>query len=53
MEVEEGKLVVYLKSALEAKDINKFLVNKGIYLNHLVKRKHSLEEQFLQLTNKN
>lgn len=53
MELEEGKLVVYLKSALEAKDMNKYLVDKGIYLNHLVKRKHSLEEQFLQLTNKN
>ena len=53
MDLEEGKLVVYLKSALEAKDMNKYLVEKGIYLNHLVKRKHSLEEQFLQLTNKN
>ena len=53
MEMEEGKLVVYLKSALEAKDMNKYLVDKGIYLNHLVKRKHSLEEQFLQLTNNN
>ncbi len=51
MEMEEGKLIVYLKSALEAKDMNKYLVDKGIYLNHLVKRKHSLEEQFLQLTN--
>jgi len=53
MEMEEGKLVVYLKSALEARDMNKYLVDKGIYLNHLVKRKHSLEEQFLQLTNNN
>lgn len=53
MELEEGKLIVYLKSALEAKDMNKYLVDKGIYLNHLVKRKHSLEEQFLQLTNNN
>ena len=53
IEMEEGKLVVYLKLALEAKDLNKYLVDKGIYLNHLVKRKHSLEEQFLQLTNKN
>ena len=38
MEMEEGKLVVYLKSALEAKDMNKYLVDKGIYLNHLVKK---------------
>jgi ABC-2 type transport system ATP-binding protein len=53
IDLEEGKLVVYLKSAFEAKDMNKYLVDKGIYLNHLVKRKHSLEEQFLQLTNNN
>ena len=53
MEMEEGKLVVYLKSALEARDMNKYLVDKGIYLNHLVKRKHSLEEHSLQLTNNN
>lgn len=51
MEIEDGKLIVYLKAALEAKEMNKYLVDKGIYLNHLVKRKHSLEEQFLQLTN--
>jgi ABC-2 type transport system ATP-binding protein len=53
MVLEEGKLVVYLKQAFEAKDLNKYLFEKGIYLNHLVKRKHSLEEQFLELTSKN
>ncbi|MBA4153986.1 ABC transporter ATP-binding protein [Flavobacterium sp.] len=53
MVLEEGKLVVYLKHAFEAKDLNKYLFEKGIYLTHLVKRKHSLEEQFLELTSKN
>ncbi len=53
MVLEEGKLVVYLKQAFEAKDLNKYLFEKGVYLNHLVKRKHSLEEQFLELTSKN
>lgn len=53
MVLEDGKLVVYLKQAFEAKDLNKYLFEKGIYLNHLVKRKHSLEEQFLELTSKN
>jgi ABC-2 type transport system ATP-binding protein len=53
MVLEEGKLVVYLKQAFEAKDLNKYLFEKGIYLNHLVKRKNSLEEQFLELTSKN
>lgn len=45
-----GKLIVYLKSPLEAGAMNRFLFEKNIVLNHLVKRKHSLEEQFLELT---
>jgi ABC-2 type transport system ATP-binding protein len=49
---EEGKVFVYLKSALEAADLNKFLFDRTISLSHLVKRKHSLEEQFLELTKK-
>jgi ABC-2 type transport system ATP-binding protein len=50
---EDGKLTAYLKEPLEARDLNKLLVEQNIYLNHLVKRKHSLEEQFLELTSKN
>lgn len=48
---EEGKLLVYLKSNIEAQDLNKYLFENNIILQHLVKRKHSLEEQFLELTN--
>ena len=47
---EDGKVLLYLKSALEAKDLNQFLFSKNISLSHLVKRKNSLEEQFLELT---
>ncbi|HEY4618394.1 MAG TPA: ABC transporter ATP-binding protein [Flavobacterium sp.] len=47
---EEGKVFVYLKSALEAANLNKFLFENNVNLSHLVKRKHSLEEQFLELT---
>lgn len=47
---ENGKLLVYLKKPLEASELNRFLFEKNIVLNHLVKRKHSLEEQFLALT---
>ncbi len=50
MEETEGKLLVYLKGQLEADELNRLLCEKGIYLQHLVKRKYSLEEQFLQLT---
>jgi ABC-2 type transport system ATP-binding protein len=51
--LEEDKLIVYLKLPLEAAELNRFLSEKDIYLSHLVKRKHSLEEQFLQLTSQN
>ncbi|MFV8369265.1 ABC transporter ATP-binding protein [Flavobacterium sp. LB2R40] len=47
---EDGKVLVYLKNDLEAKELNRFLFEKNILLNHLVKRKNSLEEQFLELT---
>ena len=47
---EDGKVLVYLKSDLSASDLNQFLFSKNIVLNHLVKRKNSLEAQFLELT---
>ena len=47
---EEGKILVYLKSELSASELNKFLFSKNIALSHLVKRKNSLEAQFLELT---
>jgi len=50
IEETEGKLLVYLKEPLEPAELNRYLSTNGLYLNHLVKRKHSLEEQFIQLT---
>jgi len=47
---EEGKVMVYLKSPLKASDLNNYLFENNIFLNHLVHRKTSLEEQFLELT---
>jgi ABC-2 type transport system ATP-binding protein len=50
--VNEGaKVLVYLKHDWDAKELNQFLFEKNIVLSHLVKRKNSLEEQFLELTN--
>ena len=49
---DNGKILAYLKKPLEAKDLNRMLFEEKIVLNHLVKRKHSLEEQFLELTSK-
>ncbi|KIA85574.1 ABC transporter ATP-binding protein [Flavobacterium sp. AED] len=48
---ESGKILVYLKHDWEASELNQFLFEKNIVLSHLVKRKNSLEEQFLELTN--
>lgn len=48
--IENEKVLVYLKEPLEAKDLNQFLFERQIVLQHLVKRKNSLEEQFLTLT---
>lgn len=47
---ENSKILVYLKKPIESADLNRYLFENNIYLNHLVKRKHSLEEQFLELT---
>jgi ABC-2 type transport system ATP-binding protein len=44
---------VYLNANLEASELNSHLFKQNITLTHLVKRKHSLEEQFLELTSKN
>ncbi len=50
IEKEDKKLLVYLKNNLEPSELNSYLFKQNIILTHLVKRKHSLEEQFLELT---
>lgn len=48
---EEGEAIVaYLKEPLASKELNQILFEKGIVLSHLVHRKESLEEQFLEIT---
>lgn len=48
---DDDKIIAFLKDDLEADELNQILHSQGIFLSHLVKRKESLEEQFLQLTN--
>ncbi|WP_166382204.1 MULTISPECIES: ABC transporter ATP-binding protein [unclassified Polaribacter] len=43
-------IIATLNSEISATEINEFLFKKGILLSHLVKRKPSLEQQFLDLT---
>lgn len=46
----EGKLLVFLKQDIASEELNTYLFQHNIVLEHLVKRKNSLEEQFLELT---
>jgi ABC-type multidrug transport system ATPase subunit len=46
-------LIAYLNEPMDASELNKHLFSKGITLSHLLKRKESLEEQFLELTKQN
>ena len=50
VKVEDDLITAFLNESMSASDFNQLLFNKGIILSHLVKRKESLEEQFLQLT---
>lgn len=47
---ENDLLIAYLKEPLEGAELNKQLLEKGIFLSYLVHRKESLEEQFLEIT---
>jgi ABC-2 type transport system ATP-binding protein len=49
-EIIDDKVFAYPKSDLDGAFLNRTLQEKNITLTHLVKRKQSLEEQFLELT---
>ena len=46
-------IIATLRDDTSATEMNTFLFEKGLFLSHLVKRKPSLEQQFLDLTNNN
>ncbi len=48
---EQEIIIANLNEDLSASDINNYMYKNGITLSHLVKRKPSLEKQFLDLTN--
>ena len=48
----DGKVIINSKTTIDASELNKYLSENNIYLTHLIKRNHSLEEQFLELTKK-
>lgn len=53
IKVEEGLITAFLNEPMSSEDFNRKLFEEGIILTHLVQRKESLEEQFLQLTDNN
>lgn len=53
IKVENGLITAFLNEPMDATSFNKLMFEKGITLSHLVQRKESLEEQFLQLTDNN
>ena len=50
VKVEDDLITAFLEQPISSSEFNKAMFQKGIILSHLVKRKESLEEQFLQLT---
>jgi ABC-2 type transport system ATP-binding protein len=53
IKVEDHLITAFLDEPMDAKSVNQLMFENGIVLTHLVKRKESLEEQFLQLTDNN
>ncbi len=51
--LKEEQLTAHLNEELDAATLNQLLFKEGIVLSQLVKRKESLEEQFLALTKNN
>lgn len=47
---ENGLITAFLTAELDPKSLNELLFKNGIIVSHLVKRKESLEQQFLELT---
>lgn len=53
VKVKDQLVTAFLNEPLNSETLNKYLFDNGIVLTYLVQRKESLEEQFLQLTDKN
>ncbi|MBS9773599.1 MAG: ATP-binding cassette domain-containing protein [Tenacibaculum sp.] len=50
--IDNDLIIASLGSEISASEINKYLFENGIFVSHLVKKDLSLEQKFLQLTNK-
>ncbi len=50
VELENQFVKAYFSGDLKGSDLNKYLVNNGIYIDSLVKKQPTLEEEFLKIT---
>jgi ABC-type multidrug transport system ATPase subunit len=50
-ELEQDRIIVKLENNKSVLDLNRYLVNSGIIVTHLVIQKKSLEQQFLDILN--
>jgi len=48
--INKSRVILTLEREVSTTEINKFLFEKGVIISHLVKRKRTLEQQFLDLT---
>lgn len=53
VQIKNNKVEAILNQEISSSALNQLVVEKGIYLSHLVKRKESLENQFFQLIQEN
>ena len=53
VKVQDNLVTAFLNEPMKSEDFNKYLFEQDVILTHLVQRKESLEEQFLQLTDNN
>ncbi|CAM1374546.1 ABC transporter ATP-binding protein [Tenacibaculum xiamenense] len=51
--IDGDLIIIQLENDISAATLNKYLFEKNIAVSHLVKRKPTLEQQFLDLTNNN
>lgn len=50
---DKTKIIAEMQAGATAETLNKLLVDKGIYLSHLLAKEKSLEKFFLEITNEN
>jgi ABC-2 type transport system ATP-binding protein len=51
LNTDSDLIIASLSKEIKAEDLNSFLFKNGVSLSHLLKRKPTLEQQFLELTN--